>query len=137
MQANDAGNGIIRDSGHDMSVLKPVCDALERLGQFLGEGCAKSIRMKTETFKSDIFEGRGILSAKAAQVEGLQGLVLNGRMDRQSLAHNISMVLWCNRKRKRPCCLCRPRECLNWRFSVVSVISLSSIIYLMRSFYVC
>lgn len=59
-EASNAGNRIIRDSGHDMSVLQSVCDALERLGLFLGEGCAKSIRMKTQTFGPDFSEGRGI-----------------------------------------------------------------------------
>jgi len=73
-ETNDAGNGIIRDSGHDMSVLKPVRDAFEGLGLFLGKGCAKSIGMKTQTFGPDFSEGGGIGCAKAAQVEGLQCL---------------------------------------------------------------
>lgn len=73
-EANNPGNGIIRDSCHDMSVLKTVCDAFWRLGLFLGEGCAKSIGMKTETFSPDFSEGGGIGCAKAAQVEGLQCL---------------------------------------------------------------
>lgn len=55
--ASNAGNRIIRDSRHDMAVLKSVCDALERLGLFLGEGCAECIGMKTETFGPDFSEG--------------------------------------------------------------------------------
>ncbi|WP_245407939.1 hypothetical protein [Rhizobium sp. TH135] len=73
-KTNDAGNHIIRDSRHDMAVLKSVCDALERLGLFLGEGCAECIWMKTETFRSDFSEGAVIGRSKAAQVEGLQCL---------------------------------------------------------------
>ena len=59
-QTNYAGNRIIRDSGHDVSVLQSVCDAIERLGLFLCEGCAECIGMKTETFGPDFSEGRGI-----------------------------------------------------------------------------
>jgi hypothetical protein len=55
-----------------MSVLKPFSDLLDSEGLFLGEGRAKSVWMKTETFESDISESGGIGSAEAVQVEGLQ-----------------------------------------------------------------